>query len=126
MEFDYDIWKELLKLDEDGPYSSKDELDIHLKHRDENASIADMSDEEFNCMGDYLYTKDVDNINIFGYKTIRNDDVRYCKWDKNTHIFICYDYRDGKPYTVTCYKKNQQNYERGAKNQSKGEIPKGM
>lgn len=117
------INKEVLNED---PYGSKKDLEDHVKHKRENPMLKDMSDDEFNHMGDYLYSLPVDNKNIFGYMTIRDGSTRYCKWDKRRRIFVCYTYnKDGKPITISSYIKNRKDYESQARKQSKGEIPKG-
>ena len=111
-------------LNED-PYGTKQEMHDHLKHRDENPAYQNMPDKDFSKLGDYLYTLPVDNQDIFGYQTKKNGKIRYCKWDRRTKIFICYEYRKGKPVTVSHYMKSQKKYEAQAAHQKKGEIPKG-
>lgn len=111
-------------LNED-PYGSKKELDAHLKHKNENPAYKNMSRKTYNKLGEYLYSELVDNKNIFGYVTSRNGKVRYCKWDKRSRIFICYEYRNGKPVTISSYMKSRKTYETQAAKQKEGEIPEG-
>ena len=63
--------------------------------------------------------------NIFGYMTVKNGKTRYCKWDKRNRLFVCYEYRNNIPTTVSSYMKSRKNYEAQASKQKHGEIPKG-
>lgn len=67
--------------------------------------------EEYEARAELLQTSKVDNRKIFGYQSLtREGRTANCKYNRDTEEFVVYTVRDGKPYTVTFYKKDWREF----------------
>ena len=77
-------------------------------------------------LAEQLQTSKIDNKSIFGYMSeTREGKTAYCKYDKNTEIFVVYTYRGNTPYTITCYTKTWREYTGDKAIEYFDEIPEG-
>ena len=67
--------------------------------------------EEYEEKADILQKSKVDNKTIFGYQSLtREGRIANCKYNRATEEFVVYTMRNGKPYTITFYKKDWREF----------------
>ena len=78
-------------------------------------------------LADNLQRQKVVNKVIFGYESLtREGRTAYCKYDKETGIFVVYTYNYGsEPKTISCYTKTWREYTGDKAIEYNGEIPEG-
>lgn len=95
----------------------------HVKQRQE---FGEITEQEYEQLAEQLQSSMIDNKNIFGYLSeTREGRIAYCKYDKNTGIFVVYTYKNGIPYTITCYSKTWREFTGDKAIEYFNEIPKG-
>lgn len=112
------------ELIEGPPYKDEDSVNRHLKHLDE--IDPNLTVDEFNTYGDYLYTTPVDNKNVFGFISCNKGVYGVAKYDKRNRLFIVYDFdENGNPFTRTTMRFGKGRYEDEKRKYYAGEVPKG-
>lgn len=108
-------------------FTSEQNLDIHYnKHVKRKGEFGDITKEQYEQLADDLQLSKIDNKNIFGYMSeTKEGKTAYCKYDKNTGVFVVYTYRRGTPYTITCYIKSWREYNGDKAIEYYDEIPEG-
>lgn len=107
-------------------FSSKENRHQHyIKHIKRNKEIQDISEEEYEQLADQLQRTPVNYKNILGYISDYGEKTSYCKYDKDTGLFVVYYYKGDEPLTVTAYIKTLRKYTSDKAVEYVDEIPKG-
>lgn len=103
------IWKRLNNLSEleEQAFKDKNKRNSHyLKHPIKGMNSETIYEKE----ADKLALTPIDNINIFGYISNKNNSI--CKWDKKNRLFVVYYMKDNKPIIKSFYRKGKSEYEK--------------
>lgn len=108
-------------------FTGQQNLDAHYdKHIVRLKEFGDITKEQYEQLAEDLQTSPVNNKNILGYVSMtREGRTAYCKYDKDTGIFVVYTYRGTMPYTITCYTKTWREYTGDKAIEYYDEIPTG-
>ena len=106
---DKNIWKKLNELAEleEQAFKDKNKRNSHYnKHpiKGINSEIA------YEKEADKLALTEIDNINIFGYISNKNNSI--CKWNKKNRLFVVYYMKDNQPIIKSFYRKGKVEYEK--------------
>lgn len=106
-------------------FTSKRNRNAHFKKHQKQFS-SETTVKEYERLADKLQRTPVDNKNILGYMSLtRENRTAYCKYDKEQELFVVYTYRNGEPFTITCYKKNWRDFTSAKAIEYFDEIPIG-
>lgn len=106
--------------------SEKNRHTHYIKHVLHKKEFGDITEEEYEYLADELMKKPVNRKNILGYESLtREGKTAYCKYDKDTGIFVVYTYKGSTPYTITCYTKTWREYNGDKNIEYNDEIPSG-
>lgn len=97
----------------------------YIKHIVRGKELLDITEEEYELLANQLQTTPVNYKNVLGYISDYNGRESYCKYDKDTGLFVVYYYKDNTPLTVTAYIKSPRKYEADKAVEYIDEIPKG-
>lgn len=100
----------------------------YQEHVIKRKEFGNISEEDYDRIAEQLMNTPVDNKTIFGYiGTYQKDKPAYCKWNKETNIFVAYTFtKDNKPKAFTCYIKTYRSYYAKKIDDYYDEIPQGM
>ena len=109
-------------------FTSEQNRNIHYnKHVKRNKEFGKITEQEYEELANQLQTSKIDNKNVFGYiSETREGKTAYCKYDKETGIFVVYTYRNNTSYTITCYIKSWREYNADKAIEYHDEIPQGL
>nr|CAI9751357.1 hypothetical protein DGKKSRWO_DGKKSRWO_CDS_0075 [uncultured phage]CAI9752243.1 hypothetical protein CVNMHQAP_CVNMHQAP_CDS_0075 [uncultured phage] len=108
-------------------FTSEQNLRSHYnKHVIHKQEFGDITEKEYETLADQLQRSKIDNKTIFGYTSeTRDGRTAYCKYDKDTEIFVVYTYKNSTPYTITCYTKTWREFTGDKAIEYFDEIPEG-
>lgn len=108
-------------------FTSEMNLDAHYnKHVKQRKEFGDITEKQYEQLAEDLQRAKIDNKTIFGYMSqTREGKIAYCKYDKNTGVFVVYTYRNDEPLTITCYTKTIREFNSDKAIEYFDEIPLG-
>lgn len=99
------------KLVIDEEFTSASNLDLHYDKHVLKQKQFSYSKDEYESRANELQNSKVDHKRIYGYQSLtREGRTANCKYNKDTGEFVVYTVRNGKPYTITMFKKTWREF----------------
>lgn len=109
----------------DEKFTSDRNLDKHYEKHIEKEKEYDWTKEEYDKYSEILMKTPVNHRNIDGYVVSTDEGDRYCKYDKNTELFVMYRYTGNEPEAITAFKRPWRKYQGIKAAEYMDEIPEG-
>ena len=109
-----EAFEQLKKIDEQAFKDKYKRKSHYIKHPIKGIN----SEIKYEKEADKLALTPIDNINIFGYISNKNNSI--CKWDKKNRLFVIYtmDKNNKYPIIKSFYRKSRSDYEKDKSNQA--------
>lgn len=99
---------------------------IHAKkHEDDTLDYYDWTADQYEQEANKLALTPVDYNKIHGYITNHDGIRRYCKWNKETELFVVYVPNGNNPIIISAYHKFYRDYNKHKWRDYEDEIPQG-
>ena len=93
-------------------FRTQKDKDVHAKkHGKDTLDYYGWNADEYEQAANKLALTPVDHKRILGYVSgLVKDDLRYCKWDKETELFVCYKPNGNNPIIISAYHKYYRDF----------------
>lgn len=114
------------EYDVEEKFTNQNNLDKHYRKHIEKEKEYDWTKEEYDKYSEILMKTPVNHRNIDGYVMETEEGNRYCKYDKDTELFVIYRYNgNNEPEAITAFKRPWRKYQGNKLIDYIDEIPEG-
>lgn len=106
-------------------FTNQANLDKHYNKHIQKEKEYEWTKEEYDKYSEILMNTPVNHKNIDGYVMSTEEGDRYCKYDKDTELFVVYRYNGDVPEAITAFKRPWRKYQGHKAAEYIDEIPQG-